>query len=124
MFPAKNSPCGLGSRGTVVKSGEMRESTLEFFLLHFSPLEGWISDKNADLLSLGADEAIAVSARLTLRQRVGVAGEVEPPERVCLSVCPAAPGERPRADLPLACTACRPVPLLQHPALGRPLTLP
>lgn len=113
LFPAKNTPCGLGSRDRVVKSGERRESTLELFLLHFPPLEGWISDKNADLLSLGADEAIAASARWTLRRRVGVAGEVEPPERVCLSVR----GERPRADLPLACTACRAVSLLQHPAL-------
>lgn len=86
LFPTKTTLCGLGSPGKVVKSGEKTESMLEFFLLHFPSLDGWISDKKSDLLGLGADEAIAVCARLTLRQRVGVAGEEEPPERVCASV--------------------------------------
>ena len=60
----------------MVKSGD--RETLAFLILHFAPLQGWISDKKADLLlSLGEDEAIAVSARLTHRQRAGVTGEAE-----------------------------------------------
>lgn len=63
-----NALCSLPKTFRVVWDHEAkllkvrRESTLELFLLHFLPLEGWISDKNAELLSLGADEAIAVSA--------------------------------------------------------------
>lgn len=119
LFSVKNIQCGLGSRGKVVKSGERRELTLEFFLSNFPPLEGWISDENADLLSLGADEAIAVSARLTLKRRVGVAGRqslLSVSVSLSRSQCSAPRGERPRADRPSACTAARPAPLLQHPA--------
>lgn len=79
LFPAKRHNAVWDDGGKVVKSGDRRESTLKFFLLHFPPLQGWVSHKNADLLlSLGKGEAIAVSAYLTLRQRVAVAGEAEP----------------------------------------------
>lgn len=79
LFPAKRHDVVWDDGGKVVKSGDRRESTLKFSLLHFPPLQGWVSHKNADLLlSLGKGEAIAVSAHLTLRQRVGVAGEAEP----------------------------------------------
>lgn len=79
LFPAKRHSMVWDDGGKVAKSGDRRELTLQFFLLHFPPLQGWISDKNADLLlSLGEGEAVAVSARLTLRQSAGVAGEAEP----------------------------------------------
>lgn len=59
--------------------GESKHSQQRVLPLSFPPLQGWISDKNADLLlSLGEGEAIAVSACLTLRQRAGVAGEAQP----------------------------------------------
>lgn len=136
LFPAKRHSVVWDDGGKMVKSGDRRESTLKFFLLHFPPLRGWVSDKNADLLlGLGEGEAIAVSAHLTLRQRAGVTREAEPAR---------APrshgiGERPGLYLPFASGLRQRPALLLPPALpadphqqpfcntlhrGRPLTLP
>lgn len=134
LFPAERHSMVWGDGGKADKSRDRRESMLKFSFC--PPLQGWMSDKNADLLlSLGEGEAIAVSAHLTLRQRAGVAGEPEPecaslPLPACsdlgfylpfASGLPTSPCSPPAPAQP---TNMHPQPFCNTLHRGRPLTLP